>query len=633
MGDETVSKWDRRHIVAWDGEGANLETGKHIYNLLANSHGKYILNHDGLTTQQCFDYFLKYSNDKAINVIYGGSYDVNMILITLQETEDKLRRLWQTGTCFWKGYAISYSHRKRFSVSQLTRRTNRRIRNFVLWDVLGYFQSSFVKACRKWLGEDFAGQMQVFDEIQAMKDKRSTFDTANIDAIIKYNYVECQMLVLLVTKLFEAMDEAGIRLTRFDGAGSIASALFKANNVLAHKGTIPDDVQRWSQFAYGGGRIETPMVGNDETTKVYRYDINSAYPSEALWLPSYAGGSWSFEDEWNDNDSSIVDVEWSYSNIAPFYPLWYRAKDGSILYPRQGRGRYFGVEIRALYENYTEGTDFTIVQACNYYPAIDAKPFAFLRSAYRQRQIFKERGSMAHEALKLGMNSVYGKLAQQAGYRHGRIPTYHHLLWAGQITAATRAKIYRAAMQNPSSVIAFATDAIITLDPFVLSTGNTLGEWSPETFTGVTVVQAGVYWLRLPTGQWTDKYRGFDHGTLIREEVVRSWLETREYRATLTRFYGLGSAIGMNTFTKYWRCWRTEERRLNLIPDGKRVPGRDLDYGERLCRTEPRINNTPSNLSTRYPLAWITGNVLQSTLVETAIDIKTWEEEMLDSYA
>ena len=175
MGDETVSKWDRRHIVAWDGEGANLETGKHIYNLLANSHGKYILNHDGLTTQQCFDYFLKYSNDKAINVIYGGSYDVNMILITLQETEDKLRRLWQTGTCFWKGYAISYSHRKRFSVSQLTRRTNRRIRNFVLWDVLGYFQSSFVKACRKWLGEDFAGQMQVFDEIQAMKDKEGWF--------------------------------------------------------------------------------------------------------------------------------------------------------------------------------------------------------------------------------------------------------------------------------------------------------------------------------------------------------------------------------------------------------------------------------------------------------------------------
>ena len=79
-GGRTKTKWERRKIVAWDGEGANLADGRHVYNLLANSEGTMIYKAGGLSTVQVLTFFLKHGDPKAINVIFGGSYDVNMFL-------------------------------------------------------------------------------------------------------------------------------------------------------------------------------------------------------------------------------------------------------------------------------------------------------------------------------------------------------------------------------------------------------------------------------------------------------------------------------------------------------------------------------------------------------------------------
>ena len=623
------SRFDRRKIVAWDGEGANLPTGKHVYNLLANSRGLYLVNHIGLSTDECFQFMLGSSTGREINVVFVGSYDVNMILRDVPE--DRLRGLWKEGRCTWNQYEIFYSHRKRFAVYENVH-TKKRKRSFVLWDVFGYFQSSFVKACRKWLGEDFAGSLLVFDDIEAMKAKRSTFQVETIDSIIKYNYAECQLLVLLVEALFRSMDVAGISLQRYDGAGSIAASLLRKNNILMHKGAIPQEVSDWSQYAYSGGRIEPMMMGTQNVT-VYREDINSAYPSASLHLPSYAGASWTFDNKWNGHEASIVEIEWSYRDERPFYPLWYRCPDGSIIYPRQGRGRYYGYEAQLLFDFFEEGRDFQVHKACNVELALDVKPFQFLRNAYAIRRVFKDQGSMAHEALKLGMNSVYGKLAQQAGYRGGRIPTYHHLLWAGQITSYTRALLYRIGAQHPTDVVAFATDAVISLGLHNVDHGPGLGQWSGEQFAGITLVQAGVYWLFDQEKQkWSDKYRGFDQGSLRREDVVKCWRDNVTYEARLTRFYGLGSAIGMNDFKEHWRVWRTEPRVLNVRPGGKRRAGPETCFADKLCATLPKENPYVDRLSTPYPLPWglLAGQSMRPDV--EGIDIRIIEQEEIDSY-
>lgn len=634
------SRWQQRNIVAWDGEGANLDSGEHIYNLLANSNGAYILDHNGLSTKACLNFMLMQNTRSAINVIYGGSYDVNMLLRDLPT--DKIATLWADGTVQWGNYRISYAHRKRFSVRYyhvLASGRRKCVKQFVLWDVLGYFQKSFVESCRQWFGSTLSDRMSILDKIESMKGQRSEFSVEKIDEIIEYCLAECKLLVLLMHQLFAAMDEADIHLTRYDGAGSIASALMRRNNILLHGGSderqdakAPESYQ-WAQYGYSGGRIEAIKVGNLDNEPVYRYDINSAYPSAALDLPSLAGAEFSFSNMWDGNNYSMAEVEWHIEEELPFYPLWYREHDGSIIYPRSGCGRYWGYEISLLREYFVEGRDYSILGAMNCHLATDAKPFTFIRNDYATRLMFKERGSMASEALKLGLNSIYGKLAQQAGYRNGRIPTYHNLYWAGQITSATRARMYRAARSHPREVIAFATDAVISLAKHDVRCGKGLGEWSDELLEGITIVQAGVYWLK-HNGEWHSKYRGFDKGSLVREEILKCWTSQVSYRASLTRFYGMGSAVGTNNFKDYWRVWRTEDRELDLIPKGKRLPGDYSYYHEELLDTVPAVNFTPEFLSTPYPIKWgLLGDILLRDKDGDDIDIRLAEEEYLDSYA
>lgn len=647
-GGKLLSKWDRRLIVAWDGEGVTREDGSHIYNLLSNSDRVWIDEDKGLGTERIFEFLLSQSNQRAINVIYGGSYDVNMWLRDVPI--EKLLMLWQEGKCYWRQYKITYAHRKKFSLSEV-RQDGGKARNIVIWDVLGYFQTTFVDACTKWLGE-----LPILDSIQEMKYQRSSFQVEDFAKVLEYNHMECSLLVDLMTSLFSAMDEAGIRLTRYDGAGSIAAYLLKTSSIKEHMGDNPLEIQRWAQRAYSGGRIEPPKIGN-ASGPIYRYDVNSAYPSACLELPSWKDATWHLESFWNESDFSLVHIEFNFPHDRPFYPLWYREENGTILYPHFGEGVYWGVEVAAMAHYFEEGIHYTIKEAYNcYLPRGYIRPFGFIKNTYEQRLKFKARGSMASEALKLGMNSIYGKLAQQAGYRGGRKPSYHNLEWAGLITAMNRAKLYRAAMQNPSAVIAFATDAIITTEPFDdLIIGTNLGLWTADTFDGITIVQAGVYWLK-DEGSWREKYRGFDKGSLQRDDIIHEWERTQQLsdypigytqwyckvegcddinvhiHSQLTRFIGMGGAFNRKHFYDHWTRWETMDRKLGIEPTGKRRAGPDTCYDRQLCSTiavEPR---DPFKMSAPYKIIWLDGESMERP-TEDGLDVRVIEEEELDSYA
>lgn len=629
-GGKTKTKWERKSVVAWDGEGANID-GEHIYNLLANSKGDMLTNPDGLTTQEVLDFFIDHGHKYDINVIYGGSYDVNMFLRDLPD--DKVQTLWDEGNVMWGYYRIYYAPRKKFTVQRYYYEANPTggkpkltYDSFTLWDVLGYFQTSFVVACRKWLGD-----LAVLDEIETMKFHRSEFKPEELPEIIEYNHKECMLLVQLMGALFTALDNAGIKLVRYDGAGSIASSQLRANKVLQHKGEPNERVLRWAQRAYSGGRIEAPKIGNVDKQNIYRYDINSAYPAGCVGLPSYRGATWTFDSEWDGQDCSMVKVRWWPRGYAdkwrqPFYPLWYREQDGTILYPEMGYGIYWGVELRNLIEH-SRGLEWEIEEACNVHLANSSKPFAYINDMYHARLVLKKRGDMAAEAFKLGMNSTYGKLAQQVGARDGRIPTYHQLLWAGQITAVCRAQLYRAAMREPDSVIAFATDALLTTSKLQLPISDKLGDWTYDKFNGITIVQPGVYWLK-DGAVWLDKYRGFDKGSLIRQHIVGCWLMGQDYEASLTRFMGLGASLATTDFRSHWRTWETAPRVLSLEPSGKRRPNKeDVCYWSNLCDTIAAPNlNDQDLMSKPYPLLW-------DQVPQQDRELKQFENDLQDSYA
>ena len=616
-----TSKWERRCIVAWDGEGANLPSGEHVYNLLANSNEDYIANLEGLATIDIFDFFMTHSNEGDINVIFGGSYDINMILKDL--SKDKLQMLWSNGKVYWRGYRIMWAPRKKFTL-QLLGSTNKPRKTFVLWDVIGYFQSSFVVACKRWLG-DFDSLAMIED----MKQKRSVFKSEDISQIIEYNKMECALLVLLMQRLFASLDEAEVQLMRYDGAGSIAAALLRKHGIHEYKGNVPKWINSWAQYAYSGGRIEAIKCGTTvQSTPIYRYDINSAYPSACLTLPSYINATWEKQSDWDGSNNSMVCVKYHYSKEASFYPLWYRTETGSIIYPRNGMGIYWGAEVTNLYKYYEEGKDFTIEWAINCTLDNDDKPFTFINDLYTLRKKFKAEGSMASESLKLGLNSIYGKLVQQAGYREGRIPTYHQLLWGGQITAYTRAKLFDAAMQSPKDVISFATDAVFSTKKLDLPCSGELGDWAADSFTGITVVQAGVYFLHAGTN-WQEKFRGFDKGSLNREKIIECWENDQEYKAKLTRFVGLGSALMAIDFT-CWRTWRTDNRKLDIKPTGKRIAGTRTDYHKGLRVTKPAPNLTSDLLSQSYAIEWMDGIKNSNKEIVEGIPLEVYFHEIED---
>lgn len=620
-----LSQWQRRNIVAWDGEGVTVDKrGTHLYTLLSNSNGDWIANPAGLPSAQVFDFLIDHSSEKNddINVIFGGSYDVNMMLKDLPR--EKIQCLWNTGKCIWDRYKILYTPRKKFSVQRIqydpTTRTITKSHVFVLWDVIGFFQSSFVKACYKWLGDHKA-----LEEIQRMKNLRSNFNEVSFDEILAYNTKENLLLVMVMKLLFEAMDEAHIRPARYDGAGALASALLGQNKVRQHYGTIPTPIQQLAQYAYSGGRIEAVKVGNATHTEIWRYDINSAYPAAMREIESYEGASWTIQD-YNPgddiglfNDDDLVSLSWDISLPHPFYPLWYREPNGTILYPRAGNGTYFGVEAKLLIDNFPP-EDYVIhsIARC-IRPKNPIKPFAFIDGVYKQRRLFKAQGSHAEEALKLGMNAMYGKLAQRVGWHdvdiersnNGSIPPYHHLLMAGYITAITRAKLYSYAQELPSSVIAFATDAIITEGRLYHPVINTeLGEWSEESMEGITIVQPGIYWLLSNEG-WQAKYRGFDPGSLVRDEILQYWRDKKvSYPATSTRFVGMGSALMSTDFSGNWTHWLTTDRDLTLLPTGKRRAAQDIltDISCLADGLRVTIPVEPSDYevsSSKHPVSWL----------------------------
>ena len=311
---------------------------------------------------------------------------------------------------------------------------------------------------------------------------------------------------------------------------------------------------------------------------------NSAYPAAMVALPSWEGVEWQTETYPSTHEqcvASLVAVEWSYSSEASVYPLFFRSPDGMILFPRTGTGIYWSQEYSQLQQNYQEGKDYQVLYTINAYsPQPFMRPLEWIQDQYDIRLAMKRRGDMAQEAIKLGINSIYGKFAQQEGYvsaiqgvREERWPTYHCLAWASLSTAITRATMYGASRLQPDSVVAFATDAILsTTELDGLECGDGLGQWTHERYSGATVAQAGVYWLQDPdTGEWYNKYRGFDPGSLQRDTVVGSWMIGQmQLPVTTTRFVGMGSALARTDFHKHWRQWETEPRTLDLTPKGKR---------------------------------------------------------------
>lgn len=567
----TKRKKETRMFIAIDGEGVTDHNDiyeyesnkkkkvapKHRYTLLGTSTGHYIEDYrKGLSTVDCLEFLLDLSADNKDAIIVGFSinYDVNMILKDLDyETASKL---WNEGQCVYQAqdtkYRITWLPSKSFSIDSSDGQS------VIVYDVFGFFQSSFIAALSSF-GFDIP------KEITEGKADRSSFTSKQKESIRKYNKIECDLLVAMLNKLRASMIECGFLPDRWHGAGAIASLMMKRNRIDQHN-FMPQGFWKEIVSAYYGGRNQ--MLKQGELGNVWIHDINSAYPHAMHTLPTALG-------EWNEikpSKSILAEyqlhfVSWDLSKVknARITPFPFRHK-GRIYWTLKGSGWYWSPEVFEALKHYYKY--IKIERTIQFYPNDDSQPFSFIADLYAERLKLIKQGSEAQLPLKLGLNSLYGKVAQSIGYK-GQRPLYQNHFWAGYLTSRTRARMFELAMTKPESVVFFATDGMVSTEQLVPEIKEKVfGQWEVKQLKNFFGLQSGVYTYDTE-GLSRYKSRGFHSRSVDYNRIREIWRKqgmAGEYCYNETRFTGLG--VALKTDFETWGRWIEHSRKLNFVPIG-----------------------------------------------------------------
>lgn len=566
-------KQENREFIAWDGEGITFpDETQQAYVLFGNSKG-YRVQSSNLGTIECLELMLQTERDYplAIHVGFAFTYDMEMILKDVPI--GFMRDLKKYGYVKWKGYRIEFRKGKWFAVTLLTDTEHVVCK---IWDVWSFFSTSFVVALQEYLGSS-----EEMEFIAAGKKRRNDFTYAELDSlIVPYWQAELRQMVSLMNTLRNRLYAADLRITNWHGPGAIATYAMTRRGVRQTMAVTPEPVREASRFAYAGGRFELFKVGYHHD-KAYSYDIRSAYPSAIRHLPNLTTGWW----EHVVNPTEIAEfgvyhISFSYSQLMAVRPMpfYYRDVRSAVHFPNIVTGWYWSPEAKM-----TEflGTDATISEGWIYH-ATDERPFSWIEDTYELRAQWKAEGNPSQIALKLLMNSMYGKFAQRVGFKGNNSPTWHQLEWAGYITSHCRSRLFVGMMEahSKNALIAVETDGIFSSQPLdSLTVGPKLGQWEHETYDALIYLQSGFY-FKQRDGVWTSRSRGFDKGSITVEDAIaalgkwRPWQEEAplgQILGTMTRFTTMGQYLTYHNGESWRRTWNTTVRELNLGTDGKRV--------------------------------------------------------------
>jgi hypothetical protein len=444
---------------------------------------------------------------------------------TYADRKEERRRIAHSRV-LWKGYAISYVKGKSFDVWRLADpeepyegkklHTSAHIR---IYDVFGFFQSSFSAVVKSMVDSGRAAREEA-DFIAEMKDRRDQFEKEDIEQIKAYTTLELRLLTRMMGDLRNGFEETGLHLRHWHGAGAAASALIESQKLKMRYG--PDIAasnispqQTAAHHAYYGGRIELMKQGYVEDRALHVLDLASAYPAAMVEFPSLAGGDWvrKFGTEFRKDSLSelraaleaasslsMFKIRFQFPTyeryhsdarkavLIPFYPLPYRNKRGGILFPASGYGWYTRDDVLAAIawlerfvpdyprrrNKHHQMTALEIEEAWIFKPGHEGQandgPFDFVRDLFVQRRTIKEEADRAgrydirEKAIKLSLNSIYGKLAQSVG-GDGDAPSVANPYYAAATTAYCRRRLIEAALIDPHAIVFFATDGIVSTSP------------------------------------------------------------------------------------------------------------------------------------------------------------------------
>lgn len=558
---------------------------------------------NGLSTITCFDFLLALSEEyngkiphhhgapAAKLLWFGMDYDVNNILRDVPP--EVLDRLYEYGNARWHNfdeehprrfYSITWHNRKMFSLSlneytgarKVDRRTGKRRKVYktlgrvTTYDVWGFFQTTFVNACRGWklLGED-SPELEFLEEMKAL---RGNFSQVEDEALERYNRLEVELTAKMGKLLWQTSRDMGFNLTKFHGAGALSQLFLDRYEVKEHllPPETPPEITRAVRGAYFGGRIQLHRKGR--TNSVYVLDINSAYPYALSQVPSLKDAAWESLDAYDGSRLALWHVRWDCKAPAggrkhAIYPFPFRAKGGRIYWPSVGEGWYWTPEVKTAREHFP-GMVEVLEGYALVLPNGHVRPFAFNEELYAERRAIKEREKrgegydIREKIIKLGMNGESGKMAQGItirgetdGIPDVQLPKYQSYIFAGLLTSITRAMMLDAAMTDPRNVVAFATDGLIMRSPPRVALSDSLGGWSLKTGTDGIFIQPGFYTYLDEKGARVKRTRGVPVAAVDWEKIARRFQTYIPFQIECPTRQFIGLGVAMNGRWDLWRCW------------------------------------------------------------------------------
>ena len=379
-------------------------------------------------------------------------------------------------------------------------------------DTGAFWQTSFLKVIdpKEWgsHAEDICS-IEEYALVKQGKEKRddryAVEDTSYFEEMRRYNILENEILARVTRTLNRGFvdNEISIRLDRDDwyGPGRAAQKLLdmtskRVSSVMAKDIDLPLFAREASQASYYGGWFEIAMHGH--VGDRFEYDICSAYPSIIARLPCLHHGTWSLGDgpvPSTHPATTFVHATCVGSSVY-FGAMPHRDDSGHICRPHRVRGWYVYDEVLASQEagliDTVDVDTWVMYEPCDC-PSPFSDPEIGVQRIYDLRRQAKESEPPKAKALKLVINSLYGKFAQSIG-----VPKYGNPIYATLITAGTRSMILRAIATHPigaADVSMIATDGIyFGHEHPTLDVGKNLGQWEKKTKQNMTILMPGVYW-------------------------------------------------------------------------------------------------------------------------------------------
>lgn len=545
---------EERRFVCWDGEGPR-DAG---YALFGNSDGDEIC-HPFIGTTEALDLMIshKRANPNTIDVWFGGDYDTSMIFTDLPD-RNKIA-LAEYNRTVWGEYQLEHIPHKWFKIShgQIT---------VTMFDIHSFFDSGYVGALEDWeIGDPWLRLA-----IASGKARRSEFLWAEIESIHHYWKLELFLMPYLCDRLREVFADAGYVPRSWHGPGALARMALRRHKVYDAMAETPAAVSKAARSAFAGGRFELVWAGHFQA-KIYNYDIHSAYPYFATFLPNLARGTWRKTSKYEPGKFAVYRIRYEDDDADAFHlhPLFRRLPNTGVAWPYRVTGWYWAPEAELVKDDANtailEGWVFDELDPSD-------RPFAWLAEYYDRRRRLKRAGSAAEYTFKLIINAVYGQLAQRVGWnrKDGTAPKTHQLEWAGFITSACRAAVYAAGCQAGEKLISIDTDGLYTLAPIDgLDLGDNLGQWELTEYEDGIFWQSGVYCLKTEDGWVKARTRGIPKGTYTAEDMLER-VKTRESFKIYKNVF-IGYRMAANGQWEKVNTWEEKEHEFVFGGSGKRT--------------------------------------------------------------